>query len=395
VSDGTGFPRAGSQRAVDSARQLILLVDDDEIDRLIGREYFEAIGLRVSELASGDDFVRRVAVIRPDLIVLDVMMPGIDGFEACCQIRSSPDLKHTPVLMATALDDEASIQRAFEVGATDFVTKPISWPLLGHRVKFILRMNDVEQELRAASRMADAANRAKSMFLTNMSHELRTPLNAILGFAELMNKEILGPLGDERYLQYSNDIHQSGKHLLELVNDLLDLSKVDAGMMELHENVVEVDGVVRGAIILVQDRAAKHDIRLHVSVPRSTPLIRADGLRLKQILINLLSNAVKFTPDNGDIYVVVERNREQGLDFIVRDTGIGMAAEDIAKIQEAFVQLDNPINKRYDGTGLGVPLAVAMAKLHGGEITYESHPGIGTTVRLKLPASLVLEEVYA
>jgi signal transduction histidine kinase len=179
--------------------------------------------------------------------------------------------------------------------------------------------------------------------------------------------------------------------LLQLVNNMLDLSKVDAGMMELNEDIVSVEAVVQAATMLVLDRATRHGINLQVSIPRPVPWIRADEVRLKQILINLLSNAVKFTPDNGDIYVLVERSREGGLDFVVRDTGIGMAAEDLPKIQESFVQLDDPTKKRYDGTGLGVPLAIAMAKLHGGSITYDSQVGTGTTATLKLPAERVLD----
>jgi signal transduction histidine kinase len=163
-------------------------------------------------------------------------------------------------------------------------------------------------------------------------------------------------------------------------------------MMELNEDSVAVEAVVRAATMLVLDRATKHGINLRVSMPRSVPRIRADEVRLKQILINLLSNAVKFTPDNGDVHVLVDRSPAGGLAFIVRDTGIGMAIEDIPRIQESFVQLDDPTNKRYDGTGLGVPLAIAMAKLHGGSITYDSQLGAGTTVTLELPAERVLHD---
>jgi|SRR5665213_290798 len=392
MSGAHSLSAINERRVTSGARPLILLVDDDQIERLVGRDYFESMGFEVCDLASGDDCLRQVAILRPDLIILDVMMPGIDGFEACQRIRSDPELAYIPVLMATSLDDEGSIERAFEVGATDFVVKPITWPLLGHRVKFVLRMSEVERKLRDAMRLTEAANRAKSNFLTNMSHELRTPLNAIIGFSETMRAELLGPFGDKRYAEYSNDIYQSGTHLLQLVNSMLDLSKVDAGMMELNEDAVAIDSVIRAATTLVLDRATKHGIALRVSMPRHVPMIRADEVRLKQILINLLSNAVKFTPDNGDVHVLVERTPEGDIVFVVRDTGIGMALEDIPKIQESFVQLDDPTNKRYDGTGLGVPLAIAMTKLHGGSITYESQLGVGTTVTLRFPAERVLED---
>jgi signal transduction histidine kinase len=225
-----------------------------------------------------------------------------------------------------------------------------------------------------------------------MSHELRTPLNAIIGFSETMRGELLGPLGDERYADYANDIYQSGTHLLQLVNTMLDLSKVDAGMMQLNEEVVGIEPVVRAAVALVMDKAAKHGIDLVVAMPSPGPLVMADEVRLKQILINLLSNAVKFTPDNGRVDIAVSRGAQGDVACVIRDTGIGMAPEDLPRIKEAFVQLDDPTSKRYDGTGLGVPLAIALAKLHGGTIVYESQLGAGTTVTFRLPAGRVVEE---
>ena len=395
MSDMHGLSAADERPVTTRVRPLVLLVDDDAIERLVGREYFEAAGFDVLDLASGRDCIEQVPIVRPDLIILDVMMPDIDGFEACRFIRSLPDLMHTPVLMATSLDDESSIDRAFEAGATDFLIKPITWPLLGHRVKFVLRISQVEQKLRDATRLAEAANRAKTNFLANMSHELRTPLNAIIGFSEIMRGELIAPLGHKRYVEYTNDIYESGNHLLQLVNNVLDLSKIGAGMMELNEGSVDIEPVVRAATTLVMDRAAKHGIKLCVSIFRENLTIRADEVRLKQILTNLLSNAVKFTPDNGEVHVNIDRNAEGDLVFIVRDTGIGIAIEDIPKIQESFVQLDDPVNKRYDGTGLGVPLAIAMTKLHGGTLNYESQPGKGTTVTLTFPAERVLDASLA
>jgi len=391
MPDDRGLSGWNEGQAEKRARPLILLVDDEEVTRVIGREYFESVGIDVYDLASGNDCIRQTPMIRPDLIILDVMMPGMDGFEVCQWIRSHAELMHTPVLMATSLDDEGSIERAFEVGATDFLVKPISWPLLGHRVKFVLRMNHVERQLRQATRQAEAANRAKSNFLQNMSHELRTPLNAIIGFSEILQSQLLAPLGHPRYVEYTNDIYESGTHLLQLVNSILDLSKVDAGMMQLNEERIAVEPVVRGAITFVSERAARREIKLFLSIAPHMPNLWADEVRLKQILTNLLSNAVKFTPDDGEVHVNVNRNREGGITFTVRDTGIGMSVADLPKIQESFVQLDDPVNKRYDGTGLGVPIALAMTKLHGGSLSYESELGAGTTVTLKIPTERVLD----
>jgi signal transduction histidine kinase len=370
-----------------AARPVILIVDDDAMQRLTARAYLEDAGFSVCESVGGDDCIQQLHSVRPDLIILDVMMPGMDGFEVCRRIRSDRDLIYTPVLMVTGLDDEDSIERAFEVGATDFLVKPITWSLLIYRVRFMLRLSLVEQNTRDALHLAEAANHAKSSFLANMSHELRTPLNAIIGFSDFMRCEPLTASASKEYADY---IYESGTHLLEIVTDVLDLSRVDAGKMELNEDIVEIEPIVRASILLVTERAANHAIKLGVSICDRVPLIRADRVRLKQILINLLSNAVKFTPHNGEVDVSVDQSPKGDVIFVVRDTGIGMAPEDIPKIQQPFVQLDDVATKRYEGTGLGVPLALAMAKLHGGSLVFESQPGAGTTVTLTLPAERVL-----
>jgi signal transduction histidine kinase len=370
-----------------SARPVILIVDDDEMQRLPARTYLEAAGFSVSESSGGNDCIQQLHSVRPDLIILDVIMPGIDGFEVCRHIRSDPDLNHTPVLMVTGLDDQDSIERAFEVGATDFLVKPVTWTLLAYRVRFMLRLSLIEQNTRDALHLAEAANRAKSSFLANMSHELRTPLNAIIGFSDFMRRK---PLTPPAHQEYADHIYKSGTHLLEIVTDVLDLSRVDAGKMELSEDVVEIEPVVRASLLLVSERAVNHAIKLCVSISDSIPRLKADQVRLKQILINLLSNAVKFTPRNGEVHVSVNHNPKGDVDFVVRDTGIGMAPDDIPRIQQPFVQLDDVLTKRYEGAGLGIPLALAMTKLHGGSLVFESQLGIGTTVTLTLPAERVL-----
>jgi signal transduction histidine kinase len=376
-----------ARRGAVSESPVILIVDDDKMQRLSARAYLEAAGFSVSESCGGYDCIQQLPLVRPDLIILDVMMPDIDGFEVCRHIRSDPELIHTPVLMITGLDDQISIERAFEAGATDFLVKPLTWTLLAYRVKFMLRLSQVEQNTRDALHLAETANRAKSSFLANMSHELRTPLNAIIGFSDFMRCK---PLTLSAHKQYADHIYEAGTHLLEIVTDVLDLSRVDAGKMELNEDIVEIEPVVRASILIVSQRAAKHAIKLCVSISDSIPPIKADQVRLKQILINLLSNAVKFTPCNGEIHVSVDQSTKGDVVFIVRDTGIGIAPEDIPSIQQPFVQLDDVVTKRYEGTGLGVPLALAMAKLHGGSLIFDSQPGIGTAVTVTLPAERVL-----
>ena len=241
---------------------------------------------------------------------------------------------------------------------------------------------------------AEAANRTKSEFLANMSHELRTPLNAVIGFSELMMAELFGPLGDARYLDYSRDIHDSGKHLLVLINDILDLSKIEAGKLELREETVDLQEVSLACERLVRERA--HLAGVHLSAPTSLdlPLFRGDSTKLKQILLNLLSNAIKFTPAGGFITVSIGTN-DKGPFLSVSDTGIGMQPEDIPTALKPFQQIENSIARQYEGTGLGLPLTDALARLHGGSLAIESAPGKGTTVIVQLPRERIIQSTLA
>ena len=237
-----------------------------------------------------------------------------------------------------------------------------------------------------AKNQADAANRAKSEFLANMSHELRTPLNAIIGFSEIMKDEVLGPVGSLRYKAYSADIFDSGSHLLSLINDVLDMSKFDTGLLELQEENVAVAPMVQNCAELMQTQAAKAGVRLSVDVEEGLPTLWADNRRIKQILFNLLSNAVKFTEQGGEVRMRAFRNAD-GLVLRVSDTGIGMTADEIPKALERFRQIDSAMNRKYTGTGLGLPLVQHLTDLHGGRLEITSEPGVGTVVTVTLPAS--------
>ena len=244
----------------------------------------------------------------------------------------------------------------------------------------------VERELREAKEQAEAASRAKSEFLANMSHELRTPLNAIIGFSEVMRGELLGPLGSPRYTEYATDIHESGSHLLTLINDILDVSRAEAGELTLNESEVDVAYVVRAARRLIEQRATAAGLALETGLAPGLPTIWADERMVKQMVINLLSNSVKFTPEGGRIRVDAALEPSGSLCLRVSDTGIGLSESEIPIALTPFRQVESGLTRKHGGTGLGLPLVKSLIELHGGSLRIESEPARGTTVSLRFPA---------
>jgi len=247
-----------------------------------------------------------------------------------------------------------------------------------------------EADLRRAKEEAELASRTKTEFLANMSHELRTPLNAVIGFSEIMQSEAFGPLGDRHYNEYAADIRDSGQHLLNLINDLLDVSKIEFGKVELVEETVDLTAILDSCMRLMRDRADQAALELTAHTPPNLPYLRADRRRLKQILLNLMSNAVKFTPSGGQVAVRATLPLDGGLRIAVSDTGIGIAPHDLAKALQPFGQIDSRMTRKYQGTGLGLPLTKSMIELHGGSLQLESAVGRGTTAILWLPPSRLI-----
>jgi signal transduction histidine kinase len=252
------------------------------------------------------------------------------------------------------------------------------------------QMAHMSRRLAFAVEEAEQANRTKSSFLANMSHELRTPLNAILGFSEVMKDQHLGPVHNPRYLSYSADIHQSGRHLLAIINDVLDLAKIEAGKMTL-ENAAqfELAPLLESSVAMLKGLGEKYGVAVHNEIVEDGLKIMAVERMIRQILINLVGNAIKFTPQGGGVYLSGRTRSDGGYEIAVRDTGVGMSEKEMAHALTPFGQNENRLTGKHDGTGLGLPLAKAMLELHDGTLTMASVPDVGTTVTMILPAERV------
>ncbi len=249
----------------------------------------------------------------------------------------------------------------------------------------------VDEKVRSVELMmeARAANRAKTQFLANMSHELRTPLNAIIGFSEVMRDQMFGPLGSERYQSYADDIFQSGSFLLQIINDILDLSRAEVGQLTLNETSFDMVATIDQCLRLFRDQAAGAGIRLSVRDLPHEVRVHGDERLLRQALANVISNAIKFTQKGGAVTIDVAQEADRSIEINIVDTGTGIAPDEIDLVTQPFVQLANAYTREHAGAGLGLPLAKRTLELHGGDLRIDSRPGIGTTVTLTLPAERI------
>ncbi|HYD98536.1 MAG TPA: ATP-binding protein, partial [Alphaproteobacteria bacterium] len=268
----------------------------------------------------------------------------------------------------------------------------------GGRVSIRVDVTDImerEVALHRAKERAEGASRAKSEFLANMSHELRTPLNAIIGFSDILRDPALAGRMGGQAAEYAGYIHRSGEHLLSVINDILDIAKIESAGLALDEDTVDVAALVAGCFTLVAATPGAESLTFANWVPGDLPLLRGDPRRLRQALLNLLSNAAKFTPPGGRVAVEGDVAPDGSLRLVVSDTGIGMTADEVAIALMPFAQIDGGLSRRFDGTGLGLPLAKGFVESHGGTLAVESAPGAGTTITILLPPARLIERPAA
>lgn len=383
--------------------QIILIVDDVPANLSVAVDYLEEQGLEVGVAQDGFEALERTRFLRPDLILLDVMMPGIDGFETCRRLKAEPELADIPVIFMTALADTDSKLAGFQAGGVDYVTKPFQVTELGARVRTQLELSalrrhlacqnqtlerEVERrtrELALARDAAEAANRAKSDFLANMSHELRTPLHAVLAFADLGAKRMQAA-SPEKLLHYFVSIRDSGSRLLGLVNDLLDLAKLESGRLELERERVDVVNLVSECAAEFAPLLAQK--AMHVTLQGSTQPIygRLDGRRISQVVRNLLSNAVKFSPEGSRIIVTLTPPEpgHSDLHLSVADEGVGIPESELEAVFDKFIQ-SSKTRTGAGGTGLGLAICRELVSAHGGRISAHNRSPKGAEFRVVLP----------
>ncbi|HKX43708.1 MAG TPA: response regulator [Burkholderiaceae bacterium] len=441
----------------------VLAVDDSatwlaELAATLRAEGYDVVSAR-----SGEEALELVAVQAMDCILLDLMMPGLGGRETCRRIKAMPATRDIPLILLTAMEDRGAMLEGLDAGADDYIQKSAEFEVLKARVRAQIRRKQFEDEsrrvraelanaeleaahARSAQALAEsragllaqleqknrvleatnaelqarqfeiaqtnleltAASKAKSEFLSTMSHELRTPLNAIIGFSDLLRDGLAGTLTPQQQ-EFVNYIRDGGGHLLELINEILDLSKIEAGRVEIDPEPVDLDTLLREALTVVGERARAHGVCLETHGLGTSQPLNVDRRRLKQIIYNLLSNAVKFTPDGGNVSVhaslVDRRQASSGLpgfsagmrlalpdnlyqsfvQICVSDSGVGIARGDMDRLFTAFSQIKNPLSRTIEGTGLGLVTVARLAQLHGGTVAVTSEPGRGSCFTLWLP----------
>ncbi len=391
----------------------ILIVDDSESDRSTYVRYLQSEVEHLYTIIEAETLEDGLELWRsqsPDIVLLDVKLPDGDGLEFLEYLNEGNTDRRLPVIVLTGQGDEPTAVRAMKLGAADYLEKKdvtavslsISLNQVRDSISQIRDRQQVEEQLIRTNEELIRATRLKDEFLANMSHELRTPLTAILGMSEVLQKELLGSV-NERQQKALGAIRKGGRHLLELINDILDLSKISSGKMELDLNPISVQNVCDSSLVYVKQQAFQKHVEVYSNIAPNVGNILADERRIRQVLINLLINAVKFTPNGGRVSLLVSVGcgdtwegeakvpdlfKNQNLPMLllqVADTGIGIDPKDMPRLFQPFVQLDSGLNRQYEGTGLGLVMVRQIAELHDGQVTVESVLGEGSYFTVALP----------
>jgi two-component system sensor histidine kinase/response regulator len=390
-----------------SRTNTVLIVDDLPENASILFHFLSKEGFKILVAQDGKQAIQTLERARPDLILLDVMMPGLSGFEVCKLLKSQENTQDIPIIFMTALVDTVDKVKGFELGAADYITKPFQHKEVLARINAHLNLHQLQKTLEDKNKIlqqqyetletvvralqqtkhaAEEANVAKSQFLANISHELRTPMNAIIGYSELL-KEEAEELHVTDFVDDLDKINRAGRHLLDMINDLLNFSKIETGKMELTLETFDIDVLIQEVVIAARPLIEEKTNILEVSCADEIGVMLADLTKVHQILFHLLSNASKFTKQ-GTIKLAVSKEREgksEWVTFKISDNGIGMTPEQQQKIFQVFTQGDGSSTREYGGTGLGLTITKRFVDMMQGTISVESELGQGSSFTIRLP----------
>ncbi len=371
-----------------SSAPRVLLVDDDPIMRELACEKLMAAHYQVSTAENGADALATLKRDGADLVISDLEMPIMDGFELTREIRADRAIAQIPVIVITASDHADAVDRAFGAGATSFLAKPINWTLFNQAVKFVLRASNDQRALRQARDQAEAGAKYKDGLMSVMSHELRTPLNAIIGFGQLLG-ERFAQQNDPLHKEYADYIIDGGKRLLNTISDMLLASDAGSGPIAIVEAHTTVGDVIAAARTISAAVVATAQTEVVETVQDVNLTINCDQRLLARALSKLIENAAKFSPRGAKIILGAALTKKGDLALLVKDTGPGMAPEQLKQVLAPFAQSDMSLKRSEQGLGLGLPLAGAIAHAHGAQLRISSTSGSGTRAAILLPASCV------
>jgi len=360
----------------------ILIVDDIESIRLYLKAILKSDTFIITEAENGKDAFQLIRNNEFDLILMDIEMPGPSGLDVTKRVRQELNFKHTPIIIMTALKSPELIQQAYEMGATDYISKPLSEHEVLARINMRLEHRGMERKLQEAKLAAEKASYAKSEFISRLAHELKTPLNAIYGFSQLIELES----DNESILENCEYILSAAKHQEDLINEVTNLAKIEAGIIDINLTEVSLADVIKEAFNLTSTMASKFQVTLTIPKKRDVLYtLEADHKRLKQVFLNLLSNAIKYNRQHGDVSILVKPVSVGRIKIGIVDTGEGIKKQDIPKLFEAFNRLGAEVTD-IEGTGIGLPISKKIIELMGGTIEVESTVGQGTIVWIELDA---------